>query len=92
MNMGLFERCADEMIATAKRRNVSLRAAMDLVPGNLLTDCWKEYAYRPQVCGSNGYATNGAKQQSGLGTLRRILDVEKFLADVAAYAAQKKAA
>jgi hypothetical protein len=83
--MGLFERCADEMIAVSKRRNVSLRASMDLLPPNMLTDTFKEYAHRPQWCSPNGYAVGDAKQQSGVGSLRRIMDVEAFLRDVAAY-------
>jgi hypothetical protein len=85
----LFERCSDALIQTAKQRNTSLRAAMDLIPGSLLTDCFREYAHQPQVCGANGYATGGAQQQSGVGTLRRIMDVEKFLKDVAAYSDRK---
>jgi hypothetical protein len=73
------------MIQAAKQRNTSLRAAMDLIPGSLLTDTFREYAHAPQWCSPNGYAVGDAKQQSGVGTLRRIMDVEKFLTDVAAY-------
>ena len=84
-----FAACAEAMIAVAKARNVSLRASLDLIPGSMLTYCWRSYAERPQTCVGGGFASGGSKLQSGSGTLRRIVDVEKFLADVAAYRDRK---
>jgi hypothetical protein len=63
---------------------------MDLIPPSQLTDCWREYAEQPQVCVGGGFASGGSKLQSGRGTLRRIVDVERFLKDVAAYADRKQ--
>ena len=89
--MGLFERCADALIAASVQRRTSLRAALDLIPGSLLRDTFRAYAERPQVCVGGGFASGGSRIQSGQGSLRRILDVEKFLADVAAYRDKPKA-
>jgi hypothetical protein len=87
--MSTFERCADALIQAAKQRNTSLRAAMDLIPGSLLTDAFRAYAEQPQVCVGGGFASGGSKLQSGRGTMRRVVDVEKFLKDVANYRDRK---
>jgi hypothetical protein len=86
----LFQRTADALIATAKQRNTTLRVAQDLIDQQLLRDCYREYAHQPQWCSPNGYAVGDSRQQSGVGTLRRIMDVEKFLHDVAAYRDSKQ--
>jgi hypothetical protein len=87
--MSSFERCADALIQAAKQRNTSLRAAMDLIPGSLLTDTFRAYAEKPQTCVGGGFASGGSKIRSGHGSFRRILDVEKFLKDVADYRDRK---
>jgi hypothetical protein len=53
--MSLFERTAEALIAASKARGgLSYRACLDLIPGSLLTDCWREYAARPQTCVGGG--------------------------------------
>jgi hypothetical protein len=83
--MGLFERCADQLIAKSAERRVSFKAAIDLVDQSLLRSAFQEYAHRPQICVGGGFASGGQQIRSGLGSMRRVLDLPKFLADVEQY-------
>ena len=79
--MDRFEICCEALITKSIERNVSLKCAMDLIDGAVLTRGFYDHVSRPQTI--NGYASGGT-------TGRRAFSQPNFLADVQRYADAKR--
>ena len=79
--MDKFSECCEALIAKAAERNVSLKAAQDLIPGDVLTRGFYAFASKPQMV--NGF-------MSGDGTGRRAFSPGNFMDAVEAYAAARR--
>jgi hypothetical protein len=81
--MDSFTICADAIIEAAKKRGCDLKA--------IKLRAWADFAAKPQMVAAGGWASGGSQVMTGTYG-RRIIDHEKFRAEVRKYADGKKAA